>query len=67
MRRDRLRGHGRTGQWHDNEQRPFFPFRMGYADDHGFSHARTSHGEVLHVDRTDPLATRLDDVLGRDR
>jgi hypothetical protein len=29
MRRDRLRGHGRTGQWHDNEQRPFFPFGWG--------------------------------------
>jgi hypothetical protein len=37
---------------------------MGDADHRGFGHARASHGEVLHVDRTDPFATRLDDVLG---
>ena len=62
--RNRLRGHGRAGQRHDHEQRPFLPLRMGNADHRSFGHARASHGQVLDVDRTDPLAARLDDVLG---
>jgi hypothetical protein len=36
---------------------------MRNADHRRFGHARISHGQVLDIDRTDPFATRFDDVL----
>ena len=64
IRGDRLCGHGRAGQRHDNEQRLLLPLRMGNADHRRFGHARATHGQVFDVDRIDPFAARLDDVLG---
>ena len=37
---------------------------MGHADDGGLGHAGMAHGGVLHVDGGNPLAARLDHVLG---
>ena len=48
---------------HD-QQRPLVPLRMLDADHGGFRHLGVADREILQVDRGDPLAARLDDVLG---
>ena len=39
-------------------------FASGDRDHRGLLHRRVRHQQVLHVDRADPLAARLDQVLG---
>src|SRR5262245_9546598 len=47
---------------HDRE-RAFGPLRIRNADDGGFAHSRVLEDEVLDIERGDPLAAGLDDVL----
>ena len=49
---------------HHHDQRPFRPLGVGHADDRSFEHFRVPHHRVLELDRRDPLAAGLDDVLG---
>src|SRR5262245_46457182 len=48
----------------DDEQRPLVPLRMLHADHRCFRHFGMADGEVLEVDRGNPLAARFDHVLG---
>src|SRR5262249_48595824 len=48
---------------HHDCERPFGPLRIRNADDGGFAHARMLEDEVLDVERRDPFAAGLDDVL----
>src|SRR5262249_4951007 len=48
----------------DEEQRPFAPFRVLHADHRRFRDLGMADGEVLEIDRGNPLAARFDDVLG---
>ena len=43
--------------------RPLVPFRVRHADHGRFENVRMGHDDVLEVDRGDPLAAGLDDVL----
>ena len=58
----------RVGVWpsfeHDDQQRALVPFRMGDADHRGLGDVGMADGEVLDVDRGNPFAAGLDDVLG---
>ena len=45
-------------------QRALAPPLVGHADDRGLAHGRVGHQLVLQLDRGDPLAAGLDDVLG---
>src|SRR5882757_7950676 len=45
------------------QQRPLLPFGMLHADDGGGGHRRMSNGGIFQVDRTDPLAACLDQIL----
>ena len=49
---------------HDDGERPLDPFRMRHGDHRRFLHGGVAHEGVLHRDRADPLAARLDQVLG---
>src|SRR6266850_418787 len=48
---------------HRHDDRPLVPFRMLDADYRGLGDRRMRDGDVLEVDRADPLAARLDHVL----
>uniref|UniRef100_A0A0N4ZXM1 LigA n=1 Tax=Parastrongyloides trichosuri TaxID=131310 RepID=A0A0N4ZXM1_PARTI len=48
----------------DQQHRPLVPLGVGRADDGGQGDLRMADGDVLDVDGADPLAARLDDVLG---
>src|SRR5262249_58302252 len=48
---------------HHDRERAFGPFRIRNADDGGFAHPRVLEDEVLDVERRDPFAAGLDDVL----
>src|SRR6266850_1720320 len=48
---------------HRHDDRPLVPFRMLDADHRGLGDRRMRDGDVLEVDRADPLAARLDHVL----
>jgi len=48
----------------DDEQRPFVPFGVGDADHGGLGDIRVADSQILDVDRRDPLAAGLDDILG---
>ena len=52
------------GLHHDAGQRPLGPLRVGDADDRRLGDLRVAHDLVLELDRADPLAAGLDDVLG---
>jgi hypothetical protein len=47
---------------HDQQGRS--SHRMEHADRGGFGHGGMAHGGVFQLDRADPFAARLDDVLG---
>ena len=49
---------------HDGHQRPFGPLRVGDGDHRGLEHVGMAHHRILELDRRDPLAAGLDDVLG---
>ncbi len=49
---------------HHGHQRPLAPPLVGHGDDGGFDHPGMGHDLVLQLDRRDPLAARLDHVLG---
>ena len=46
------------------QQRPLLPARMARGDHRGLQHRGMAHRQVLDLDRADPLAARLDHVLG---
>src|SRR5438874_7176047 len=48
---------------HRDDDRPLVPFRVLHADDRSLGNRRVGDGDVLEVDRADPFAARLDDVL----
>src|SRR6266478_7997890 len=52
-----------SGLAYHEQQRPLLPFGMLHADDGGGSYRRMSNGGIFQVDRTDPLAARLDQIL----
>ena len=54
----------RTRLAHDARERALVPARIGHADDARLDHVGMGHQQVLELDRADPLAARLDDVLG---
>ena len=58
------RRHIDPGAPDDHHQRTLLPFRVRDADDRHLGHGRVAAGSVFQVDRRDPLAARLDDVLG---
>ncbi|MNS59981.1 hypothetical protein D3C72_929560 [compost metagenome] len=49
--------------WHNDQQRTFAPTRMRNTDDGRLRDQRMGRYRVLDLDRGDPLAARLDDVL----
>ena len=49
---------------HDDQQRPLVPFGMAHADHRGFGDLGMADRDILHLDRGNPFAARLDDVLG---
>src|SRR5437764_1430284 len=53
-----------SGLLHRDHDRPLVPLRMLHADHRGLGDRRMRHRDVLEVDRADPLAARLDHVLG---
>ena len=59
----------RPGFGHDGHQRALGPLRVGDGDDGRLEDVGMGHDGVLELDRGDPLAAGLDDVLGavRDR
>jgi hypothetical protein len=52
------------GLRHHAGQRALLPLRVGNADHGGLGHAGVRHDLVLELHRADPLAARLDHVLG---
>src|SRR5215831_249587 len=48
---------------HHDRERALGPLRIRNADDGGFAHAGMLEDEVLDVERRDPFAAGLDDVL----
>src|SRR5690606_19687013 len=56
-------GGGAVGQ-DDGAQGALVPLLVGDADDGGLGDGGVAHDGVLQVDRGDPLAAGLDDVLG---
>ena len=53
-----------AGLEHDAGQRALRPLRVGHADDRRLADLRVGHQLVLQLDRRDPLAAGLDQVLG---
>src|SRR5215471_11104207 len=49
---------------HHARERALLPTGVGYPDDARFDDGRVCHQVVLELDRADPFAARLDDVLG---
>ena len=49
---------------HHARERAFRPLRVRDRDHRGFRNGRVAHQRVLEVDRADPLAAGLDQVLG---
>src|SRR5580693_7318915 len=47
----------------DDQQRALLPDWMFDRDDRSLEHVGMRHGEILDLDRGNPLAARLDDVL----
>ena len=60
---DRLLGRRRSLARMDDQQRPLLPVRMLDGDHRGLEHVGVRHGEVLDLDRGNPFAAGLDDVL----
>src|SRR5581483_8966285 len=56
--------HGRALLDHDARERPLVPTGIGHADHGRLDDQRVAHEVVLELDGRDPLAARLDDVLG---
>src|SRR3546814_12853251 len=56
-------GELRTRSHHHAGQRSLGPLGVGHPDHGGLGDLRVAHQLVLEVDRADPLAARLDDVL----
>src|SRR5690606_35604094 len=56
----------RSGTWlqHHDQQRPLLPLRMRNRDGRRLRHRGMRDREVLQLDGADPLAARLDHVLG---
>src|SRR5918992_1606250 len=52
-----------AGLLHRDHDRALVPFRVADADDRGLGDRRVGDGNVLQIDRADPLAARLDHVL----
>ncbi len=52
------------GFLHHHQQRALVPFRVMRGDAGGHGDAGMAHGDVLEVDRGNPLTARLDHVLG---
>ena len=48
----------------DDGERAFVPLLVPRGDDRGLAHGRMAHERVLEIDRADPLAAGLDQVLG---
>src|SRR5947209_10431828 len=48
----------------DHRQWPLSPLLVWHRDHRRLGDRRMSHQEILHVHRGDPLAARLDEVLG---
>src|SRR4029079_14967390 len=48
----------------DDQERPFVPFGMINADHRGFRYRGMTDGEGFQIDRREPFAAGLDDVLG---
>src|SRR6266511_2460480 len=57
-------GDSRALRAHDTRQRSLVPSRIGDADHRRLDNLGMRHELVLELDRRDPLAARLDDVLG---
>src|SRR5262245_25794649 len=49
---------------HDDRERPLRPLVIGHGDDRRLGDGLVPHERVLERDRRDPLAARLDEVLG---
>ena len=49
---------------HDARERALDPLLVGHADDRGLGHLRVGHDLVLQLDRADPLAAGLHQILG---
>ena len=49
---------------HDARARPLAPLLVGHGDDRRLEHVGVGHDLVLELDRRDPLAARLHEVLG---
>src|SRR5437762_4314318 len=62
--KDLILRHFLAGLLHRDDDRPLVPLRMLDADHRRFSDGRVRHRDALEVDRADPLAARLDHVLG---
>ena len=60
----RVLGGAHPGTEDDARDRPLAPPGVGHADDGRLGDLRVGHQLVLELDRADPLAARLDDVLG---
>src|SRR5205807_8207191 len=56
--------HARLLVANDARQRPLAPALVGTADDRRLDDSRVRHQLALELYRRDPLAARLDDVLG---
>src|SRR5260221_4287746 len=56
--------HLAAGLLHRDDDRPLVPLRMLHADHRRLGDRRVRDRDVLQVDRADPLAARLDHVLG---
>src|SRR5579859_7082586 len=54
---------GLAGFENDDGERTLQPARIGHGNDRGLGDRRMSHEGVLELDRADPLAARLDQIL----
>src|SRR5438132_4507305 len=63
VRAELVGGHRRALLHDDESHGPLAPFRVGHADHRRLEHRRVRHQCVLQLDRGDPLAAGLDDVL----
>src|SRR5207237_1932062 len=63
-RAELVRGRRLPGLEQDDREGTLLPARMRDRDDRGFGDRGVTHERVLERDRADPLAPRLDEVLG---